>query len=68
MREGEAPSYFNPAEATTLAELLSGLITQTGGAVRPDHLGVMATYRKQVRCHEQVSKLQGMRTRHRLGV
>ena len=54
VREGEAPSYFNAVEATVLVELIEGLLasTQKGGArsVRPDDLGVMATYRKQVRC------------------
>ena len=52
MREGEAPSYFNAVEAAVLVELVEGLLAsvQKAGArgVRPDDLGVMATYRKQV--------------------
>lgn len=54
VREGEAPSYFNAVEATVLVELVEGLLASTqkagGRGVRPDDLGVMATYRKQVRC------------------
>ena len=52
VREGEAPSYFNAVEAAVLVELVEGLLasTQQPGVrgVRPDDLGVMATYRKQV--------------------
>ena len=52
VREGEAPSYFNAVEAAVLVELVEGLLasTQQSGVrgVRPDDLGVMATYRKQV--------------------
>ena len=52
MREGEAPSFFNAQEAALLVELVEGLIAQTnaGGraGVRPDDLGIIATYRKQV--------------------
>lgn len=57
MREGEAPSYFNPIEATTLVELLQGLLeqhqTQSGRpAVGVEDIGVIATYRKQVISHD----------------
>ena len=53
MREGEAPSYFNPIEAAALVELLEGLLkqhqTKAGRpAVVQDDIGVIATYRKQV--------------------
>lgn len=53
MREGEAPSYFNPIEATALVDLLEGLLNQhrvSAGrpAVEIEDLGVIATYRKQV--------------------
>ena len=53
MREGEAPSYFNPIEAAALVELLEGLLkqhqTKVGRpAVVQDDIGVIATYRKQV--------------------
>lgn len=55
VREGEAPSYFNAVEATVLVELVQGLLASTpkagGRGVEPDDLGVMATYRKQVRIH-----------------
>jgi len=52
VREGEAISYFNAVEATVLVELVEGLLASTqragGRGVKPDSLGVMATYRKQV--------------------
>lgn len=52
VREGEAPSYFNAVEATVLVDLVEGLLATTqragGRGVKPDDLGVMATYRKQV--------------------
>jgi AAA domain len=54
MREGEAPSYFNPIEAATVLELVSGLLAQhaqRGGGVTVDDVGVIATYRKQVGGH-----------------
>jgi putative helicase MOV10L1 len=53
MREGEAPSYFNAEEAAALVQLVEGLLAQTsrGGrqGVRLNDLGIIATYRKQVR-------------------
>ena len=55
VRDGEAPSYFNAVEATVLVELVQGLLASTpkagGRGVQPNDLGVMATYRKQVRIH-----------------
>ena len=54
VREGEAPSFFNAVEATVLVELIEGLLASAQKAgcrgVKPDDLGGMATYRKQVRC------------------
>lgn len=54
MREGEAPSYFNAEEAAALVGLMEGLLAQTSAngkvGVQPNDLGVIATYRKQVRC------------------
>ncbi len=53
MREGEAPSYFDAEEAAALVGLVEGLLTQTATrgrqGVQPNDLGVIATYRKQVR-------------------
>ncbi|KAI7838701.1 hypothetical protein COHA_007499 [Chlorella ohadii] len=46
-REGDAPSYFNALEASTVVELVVGLLGAEAG-VRADDIGVMATYRKQV--------------------
>ena len=52
MREGEAPSYFNPVEASALVDLLEGLLKQQQGQATPgvtqNDIGVIATYRKQV--------------------
>lgn len=57
VREGEAPSFFNAEEAAALVALVEGLLAQTqrGGraGVQPNDLGVIATYRKQVRCAVQ---------------
>ncbi len=48
MREGEAPSYFNPIEAASLVDLVSGLLAQhqaTPGrpGVAVEDIGVIAT-------------------------
>lgn len=55
MREGEAPSYFNPVEATAVVELIEGLLQQQAkvgtAAITEDDIGVIATYRKQVSPH-----------------
>lgn len=53
MREGEAPSYFNPIEASSLADLVQSLLEQhqvSSGrpGVAVEDIGVIATYRKQV--------------------
>lgn len=50
MREGEAPSYFNPVEASVLVDLVAGLLQQherTAVGVTTSDIGVIATYRKQ---------------------
>lgn len=51
MRDGEAPSYYNPVEASTLVRLLQGLLAYTTGGgqgVTVQDIGVIATYRNQV--------------------
>lgn len=51
MREGEAPSYFNPVEAAVLVGLVTGLLQQharSAAGIRAGDIGVIATYRKQV--------------------
>ena len=56
MREGEAASWHNPVEASTLVDLLQGLLAyksphvSEGQAVGVKDLGVIATYRQQVSC------------------
>ena len=52
MRDGDAPSYYNPVEASTLVKLLQGLLaykTGAGQGVTVQDIGVIATYRNQVR-------------------
>lgn len=50
MREGEAPSYYNPFEAEQLVALVTGLLSQheRTAAVTAADIGVICTYRKQV--------------------
>lgn len=62
MREGEAPSFFNPIEATLLVDLVEGLLKQheTGAgklAVSKEDIGVIATYRKQAGFHPMLDVL-----------
>ena len=50
MRDGEAPSYYNPVEASMLVKLLQGLLsykTGSGSGVAVKDIGVIATYRNQ---------------------
>eukprot|EP00887_Chlorella_sp_A99_P008046 scaffold12.g8046.t1 len=53
MREGDAPSFFNPIEASVLVGLVTGLLAAAGGGVTPDDIGVIATYRKQAHARVQ---------------
>lgn len=57
MREGEAPSFFNPHEASQLVELLEAFLKEQQQSNRTPKIGprdvnVIATYRKQVRAAE----------------
>ncbi|KAL3141854.1 hypothetical protein ABBQ32_004519 [Trebouxia sp. C0010 RCD-2024] len=49
MRDGEAPSYYNPVEASTLVRLVQGLLSYSGAGVSVQDIGVIATYRNQVK-------------------
>ncbi|KAK9834613.1 hypothetical protein WJX74_005750 [Apatococcus lobatus] len=62
MREGEAPSYYNPFEAEQLVTLVTGLLSQheRTGAVTAADIGVICTYRKQVQ------KIRGLLRAQRL--
>lgn len=44
---GHRPLCPLPSQASTVVELVVGLLN-AGAGVRPDDIGVMATYRKQV--------------------
>ena len=68
MREGEAPSYFNPIEAASLVDLVSGLLEQHQSApgkpgVAIEDIGVIATYRKQV-CKFLCSRCPCLASKH----
>lgn len=56
VQDGDAPSFYNPIEAEKLVELLLGLLypdisdgLRFRNRVSPEHVGVICTYRKQVR-------------------
>lgn len=47
VQEADAPSFFNPIEASTVVELVANLLAE-GRGITTDDVGVIATYRKQV--------------------
>lgn len=49
MQEKGAPSYFNPNEALALVNMLEAFLSQESFQLTPQDIGVMATYRRQVR-------------------
>ena len=72
-REGDAPSFFNAEEAVALLQLLKGLLTYTKGkgAVKQSDIGVICTYRRQVRAVQSsrlVSLLQPELAGHTLRI
>ena len=46
-RDADAPSFYNLLEASTVTELVAGLVSSGAGVAQSD-VGVMATYRRQV--------------------
>ncbi|XP_065937840.1 RNA helicase Mov10l1 [Magallana gigas] len=46
LREGNSPSWFNPAEVVQVVRYLQGV--QTEQSVAPDDIGIITPYRKQV--------------------
>ena len=72
MREGEGPSYHNPLEAGTLVNLLVSLLQVPAGnggsqpVVGPRDVGVIATYRKQVRACSAGQSLCAIRACNRV--
>ena len=53
-RDGDAPSWYNAVEAGVVADLVSGLLEQgqlgdAAGSNTQADIGVIATYRRQVR-------------------
>ena len=53
MREGNSPSFFNPAEVALVDDYLKRLIEY---GIKPRDIGIIAPYRKQVR---RVSETMG---------
>ena len=58
MRDGEAPSYYNPVEASTLVRLVQALLSYSGAGVSVQDIGVIATYRNQARPLLHMSAMQ----------
>ena len=48
VREGDSPSWFNPAETVQVVRYLQGLLGNNP-PLSPDHIGIITPYRKQVR-------------------
>lgn len=59
VRDADAPSYCNPLEASTVAELVEGLLESGAGVTKGD-IGVMATYRKQVQLIRTMLRHKGL--------
>ena len=55
-----ATSYVNPIEAGYLVELLSGLLRSVRAGVKPEDVGVMATFRSQVIHIRKLLRLKGL--------
>ena len=58
-REGDVPSYHNALEAAAVADLVQGLLKSGAGVVATD-IGVMATYRRQVRSIRILFRQRGL--------
>ena len=48
MREGNSPSWFNPAEVLQVMKYVQYVISQPGKEVSLDEIGIITPYRKQV--------------------
>ncbi|KAK3250045.1 hypothetical protein CYMTET_40545 [Cymbomonas tetramitiformis] len=60
LQELGAASYYNAVEATRLADLLEAFLLSPGAALRPDDVGVMATFRRQVQKIRGVLRSRGL--------
>jgi len=62
-REASSPSFFNPQEVSVVLEYVDKLLENKTPRVRPEHIGIIAPYRRQVQ------KIQGeLRKRNIEGV
>ena len=48
LREGNSPSWFNPAEAVQIIRYIQGLKKSETCPVKPTDIGVISPYKKQV--------------------
>lgn len=58
MRDGDAPSWYNPLEAATVVGLLTTFLRETGLA--PTETGVICTYRRQVQKVRDLLRAEGL--------
>ena len=59
-RDGDAPSYHNPLEAATVADLVQGILTSPTARVQAREIGVLATYRRQVQSIRLLLRQRGL--------
>lgn len=59
-QEGDAHSYYNTLEAATICQLVEGLISSKTAAVQAGDVGIMATYRNQVRVIRTLLRKRGL--------
>jgi hypothetical protein len=57
-REGEAPSYYNALEASTVVELVTRMLA--AGAAQAGDIGIIATYRRQAFVLRQLLRERGL--------
>lgn len=48
LREGNSPSWFNPVETVQVVRYLQSILNREKNSVKPDEIGVITPYRKQV--------------------
>lgn len=58
LRDGDAPSWYNPLEAATVVGLLTTFLRETGLA--PTETGVICTYRRQVQKVRDLLRAEGL--------
>jgi helicase MOV-10 len=59
-REGNSPSWFNPQEAILIVETVGLLVKHSRPAIRPDEIGVITPYARQVQKIQLLLKARDM--------